>query len=219
MKKIIKYELSKDSLEEDIDKFIKKAKRGNFAWDSKYENEGLKIIKAYFRMIQEKFNKNEYDECKNCYYKLILFLFDSSRGDNKADFGYTDLLAKISNNFDKFIRNYFICLVKTCKPEELLEKVLEYIIKLKEYNFDSDKEILLSDLDKEKLEKLEEKMLEKTQGITKKDFDKQDILYFLIHLAGSQKNKDKYIKLCNQFKGIINEKELRYLKEDYKEYG
>src|SRR3989344_2374678 len=141
IKKVIKYELSKNSLEEDIDQFIEEAKLGNFAWDSKYENEGLKIIKAYFRMIQEKFNKNEYDECKNCYHKLILFLLDASRGDNNVDFGYEDLLAKRSDNFDKFIRNYFICLVKACESDELLEKVLEYATKIKEYGFDSDKEI------------------------------------------------------------------------------
>lgn len=218
IKKIIKYELSENSLEKDIDHFIKGAKRGKFAWDSKYENEGLKIIKAYFRMIQEKFNKNEYDECKNCYHKLILFLFDASRGDNNANFGYEDLLAKISDNFDKFIRNYFICLVKACKSDEFLEKVLEYAARLKEYGFNSDIEILLKNLDKEKLERLEKKMLEKTKDLAKNDENKQDILYFLIYLAGAEKNKDKYLQLCNQFKDILDERELNYLKGEYKEY-
>ena len=32
-----------------------------------------------------------------------------------------------------------------------------------------------------------------------------------------EKNKDKYIQLCNQFKGILDGEELTYLKDEYEE--
>ena len=53
--KIIKtcsYVLTEESLEKDIDRFIRDAKNGAYQWDYKYEHEGLKTIKAYFRMIR-----------------------------------------------------------------------------------------------------------------------------------------------------------------------
>ncbi len=70
--KIIKtYVLSEKTLERDIDKFIRDAKRGVYQYDYKYGLEGLKIIKVYFRMIQEEFNKQNYEVCKVCYKKII----------------------------------------------------------------------------------------------------------------------------------------------------
>lgn len=46
IKKIVRYdyELEENSLEEDIDKFIKKAKKGDYHMDKMYGNEGLKIM-------------------------------------------------------------------------------------------------------------------------------------------------------------------------------
>ena len=107
------YTLTEETLEKDIEGFIGKARRGNYSWDYKYDGEGLKIIKQYFRILNDKFKNEEYQECKVCYEKLILFLFDASSGKDKADFGYEDLLARITNDFDKYIKNYFICLFYT----------------------------------------------------------------------------------------------------------
>lgn len=215
--KTLKYKLTEGNIEKDIEKFILEARRGKFAWDYKYGNEGLKIIKAYFKMIQEKFDNNEFEECQKCYSKLILFLFDASRGDDKASFGYEDLLAKVSKDFDKLIKNYFICLIKVCDIENLAEKIAEYASKLKEYGFDSDKEILFQNLSKEQLKILEEKMLEKTVGMTKKDDGKHEIIYFLMSLTGVKKDKEKYILLCERFKGILDDKTFNYLKKEYEE--
>ncbi len=212
--KTVNYKLTEETLEKDIEKFVESAKRGDYHMDKMYDNEGLKIIKQYFKILNQKFKNNELEECKNCYHKLIPFLLIASNGENNL-FDYEDLLAKITNEFDKYIRNYFICLIKTCEIDELADKISEYASALDGYGFDSDKEILLKNLDKEKLEKLEEKMLEKTQGMTKKDIAKQEILYFLIYLAEVQKNKDKYIQLCNRFNNILNEKELASLKDEY----
>ncbi|MBI2672377.1 hypothetical protein HYX16_05570 [Candidatus Woesearchaeota archaeon] len=211
------YKLTEEILERDIDEFINEARKGCFSWDSKHANIGLRIIRQYFRILQEKFDNNKLKECLQCYHKLILFLFDSSTGKDKADFDYEDLLAKVSNNFDKFINNYFICLVKTCNIEELSEKIAEYASKLQEYGFESDKNILLENLNEEQLKELGERLLTKLNGITKKDKDKHYILYFLLDLVEKRKDKDKYMQLVNKFEGILDNEEVKYLREEYGE--
>src|SRR3989339_654147 len=100
--KTIKYKLTEETLEKDIDKFIELAKKGNYHMDKMYDNEGLKIIKQYFRILQDKFKNNEFEECKRCYHKLIPFLLIASSGDTDL-FDYNDLLAKIKDDFDIYI--------------------------------------------------------------------------------------------------------------------
>src|SRR3989338_4287861 len=184
------YKLTEETLEKDIDKFIELAKKGNFQMDRHYNGDGLKVIKQYFRILQEKFKNEEFEECKKCYHKLIIFCITASGGRHNNLFDYEDLLAKISKDFDSLVRNYFISLIKSSNIEELSEKVSEYSSILDIYGFDSDKEILLNSLSKEQLTQLEEKMLEKTQGTTKKDQDKQDIVYFLMSIAEVQEDKE-----------------------------
>ena len=60
-------------------------------------------------------------------------------------------------------------------------------------------------------------MLIKTEGMTKKDQDKQDIIHFLMSIAEIQENKEKYLELCERFRGIFNNKEFEYLKGEYEE--
>ena len=188
------YTLTEETLEKDIEGFIGKARRGNYSWDYKYDGEGLKIIKQYFRILNDKFKNEEYQECKVCYEKLILFLFDASSGKDKADFGYEDLLARITNDFDKYIKNYFICLVKTCDISSLSEK-----------------------LDSLMLDNLEKRMLIKTEGMTKKDYQKHALIYFLMDLAKKRGYKEKYSQLCENFRGILSEEEIKENIESYDE--
>jgi hypothetical protein len=220
MKAKIIYELTEETLEKDIDVFIEETKKGRYAWDSKYGNEGLCIIKQYFKILDKKFKNNEFQECEICYEKLILFCLDNSNPDRDEDlFGYADLLAKVSSNFDRFIKNYFVCLIKNCKIQELSEKVSNYASRLGDCGFDSDREILLKNLTKDQLSELEKLSLAKTAGMTKKDRGKQDIVYFFIWLAQSQKNKEKYLNLCERFKEILPKDEFDYLKGEYDEEG
>jgi len=214
--KTIKYKLTEENLEKDIDKFIELAKKGNYHMDKMYGNEGLKIIKQYFRILQNKFKNNEFEECKGCYHKLIPFLLTASTGDTDL-FDYNDLLAKIKEDFDQYVKDYFICLVKTCSLDELADKISEYAKTLDIYGFDSDKEVLLNNLNEEQLNQLEEKMLVKTIGMTDKDKKKHEIIYFLMSLAEVQEDKEKYLKLCERFRGVLTDKEFEYLKEEYEE--
>jgi len=62
VKVIKKYALSEETLEKDIDKFIVDAKNGAYHYDYRYGQEGLKLIKAYFRMIEEEFKRQNYVE-------------------------------------------------------------------------------------------------------------------------------------------------------------
>src|SRR3989338_11231324 len=175
--KAVKYKLTEETLEKDIDKFIEYAKEGDFHMDKMYENEGLRIIKQYLKILNEKFKNNELEECKNCYDKLIPFLLSASSAEGDL-FDYNDMLAMFSKDFDDYVRNYFICLVKTCSIDELADKISEYASTLDIYRFDSDKETLLNNLNKEQLNYLEEKMLVKTHGMTKKDEKRHGIIYF-----------------------------------------
>jgi len=211
------YKLTEETLEKDIEKFIEVARKGEFGWDYKFGGEGVRIIKQYFRLIHEKFDNKEYEQCKKCYKKLILFLFDASTGRDEACFGYEDLLAKISKDFNQFIKDYFICLVKTCDVEELANEVAEYSVKLRECGFESDKKILIQSLDKLSLENLMNRMLIKTEGMTKKDEDKQDIIYFLMEISEELEDKEKYLGLCERFKGILSDEEVNNLKREYDE--
>ena len=222
IRRVVKYnyELTEETLEKDIDKFIQKAKKGDYHMDKMYDNEGLKIIKQYLRILNEKFKNNEIEECKNCYHKLIPFLLSASSAEGDL-FDYNDMLAMLSKDFDDYVRNYYICLVKTCNIDELADKVSEYASSLDVYGFDSDsdsdKEILLNNLSKEQLNQLEEKMLGKIQGMTKKDSGKHDVIYFLMDLAQTRRDKSRYMSLCEKFKVVVDNKEYEYLKGEYED--
>jgi len=74
--KIIKkyeYKLSEGNLDKDIDKFIKEAKNGTYQMDHRYGQEGLKIIKACFRMIKDEFKNENYKVARDCYFENCLF--------------------------------------------------------------------------------------------------------------------------------------------------
>ncbi len=105
--KIIKtysYALSEETLEKDIDKFICNAKKGAYQFDYKYGQEGLKTLKAYFRMIEDEFKKQNYVVARVCYKKLMFLLLQTDYN----YFDYEDIVGKL--NFEKFISNCFTCL-------------------------------------------------------------------------------------------------------------
>ena len=213
------YRLTGGTLEKDIESFIEEVKDGKYDMDRHYKEYGLKMIKQYFRLLGTKFDNQEYEECKNCYGKLIIFLFDSSQGEIDADFGYEDLLAKASNDFDKLVGNYFVCLVKTCEIEELSDRVFEYASHLGGYGFDSDMRVLLSELDGNNLEIFWRRMLIKIEGMTKETQDKTDVVYFLMGIAEEQGDKEKYFGLCERLKSVVSEEEYECLKKEYGEDG
>jgi len=210
--KIVKYNyrLTEESLEKDIDKFIYDLRMIGLNIN------GLRIIKQYFKLIGEKFVRDEFEECARCYKKLILFLFDNSTGMSEVDFGYEDLLAKVSDDFDNFVEKYFISLVKVYSNEELANECYDYIIKLGEYGFNSEGDVLIRYLERKKLDDLIGLLLLKTEGMDKGDEEKQDVIYFLIGLFEEMGEEEKRLKLCERFKWILPEEEIDYLKRNNK---
>ncbi len=206
--KIIKtYALSKDSLEEDIDGFIRSAKKGAYQYDYKYGQEGLKLIKAYFRMIEIEFKKQNFTTAKSCYKKLMFLLLQMEYN----YFNYEDIVGKM--NFEKFIGNYFTCLIKLSNVEELFKEYLEYLKVKEDYYFESANRIILTQLpEKEKNEfvKLGEVESEK---VGEEEYAMHDLIYFQLELAKANKNKEKYIEICEKYKKIVDEEQ----KEEYEE--
>src|SRR3989344_647553 len=84
--------------------------------------------------LNKKFKNNELEECKRCYQKFIPFLIKASSAENDL-FDYEDLLAKITKDFDDYVKNYFICLVKTCSLDELSDRIARYASSLDIYGF------------------------------------------------------------------------------------
>lgn len=66
------YSLSEKTLEKDIDKFIRDAKKGAYQYDYKYGQDGLKLIKTYFRLIEEEFKKRILSNRKSLLQKAII---------------------------------------------------------------------------------------------------------------------------------------------------
>ncbi|MBU4245911.1 MAG: hypothetical protein KKE71_02615, partial [Nanoarchaeota archaeon] len=117
--KVIKqYTLSEESLEKDIDKFIINAKNGAYHYDYKCGQEGLKLLKAYFRMIEDEFKKQNYAECQKCYKKLMFFLLQNEYN----YFDYEDIVGKF--NFEKIVANYFLCLINAFSVEDIFKEYM-----------------------------------------------------------------------------------------------
>ncbi|MDI6737237.1 MAG: hypothetical protein QME12_01850 [Nanoarchaeota archaeon] len=202
--KIIKtysYALSEDSLEKDIDKFIRNAKNGDYQRDYYCGQEGLKTIKAYFRMIEEEFKKQNYDVAAACYKKLMFLLLQSENN----YFDYEDIVGKL--NFEKFIANYFACLHRICNVEELFNEYAEYLKVKDGYGFEADKAILegLSEDDGQKFISMAEK---EAENVKEGDYGKYDLIYFLLELAKAKKDRAKYNALCEKYEKLLDEEGL-----------
>src|SRR3989338_1950219 len=191
IKKTYEYALSKESLEKDIDQFIREAKNGAYQFDYKYEMEGLKIIKAYFRMIEDEFKKQNFEVARACYKKLMFLLLQCDCN----YFDYEDIVGKL--NFDKFIVNYFTCIINLCSVEELFSEYLQYLNVKKEYGFESAHETLISLLSKDKLAKFKSLVEKNAENVKEKDYALYDCIYFLLDLAKFNKDKKQYNEICD----------------------
>ncbi|HII14988.1 MAG TPA: hypothetical protein HA362_01635 [Nanoarchaeota archaeon] len=204
--KIIKtysYALSEDSLGKDIDKFIRGAKSGAYQFDYKYGQEGLKTIKAYFRMIEDEFKKQNYLIARICYKKLMFLLLQNDYN----YFDYEDIVGKL--NFEKFIANYFTCILNLCSVEELFKEYIEYLKAKPEYDFESaNKTILagLSDNDRERFISMVEK---EAENVKDGDYGLYSLIYFLLELARERKDRARYYALCDKYEKLLDEEGLK----------
>ncbi len=201
MKVIKTYALSEESIESDIDNFIKEAKKGAFQYDYKYGQEGLKILKAYFRMLEAEFKQNNFTVARTCYKKLLSFLLQKEY----EYFNYEDIMSKF--NSEKIIGFYFTCLIKTCPVDELFTEYLEYLKMKEDYYFESADNALLHELSENDLNKFIYLVKEQAENVKEKDYAMYDLIYFLLDLAKSNKNKEEYYQLCEKYEKIVGEEQ------------
>jgi hypothetical protein len=211
--KIIKtYALSEKTLEKDIDKFIRDAKNGAYQYDYKYGQEGLKIIKAYFRMINDEFKKQNFQDARACYKKLLSFLMQTDHN----YFNYEDILAKF--NSEKIVGLYFTCLIKTCNADELFHEYIEYLKFKEDYYFESAEKAIMEELDKETLDKFKALLLKEADKIGKEDYAMQDVLTFLMDIVKKKDKDEKMFKeLAEKFAPILEYDNAKDILEEYEE--
>jgi len=201
MKIIKQYTLSEENLEKDIDKFTRDAKNGAYQYDYKYGQEGLKLIKAYFRMIEEEFKKQNYRTARVCYKKLMFLLLQSKYN----YFDYEDIIGKL--NFEKFLAHYFLCLIKQCNIKEIFKEYLEYLKIKEDYYFASVHRAIFTGLEGKNLTFFVNLAEKEAKNIKEKDYAMHDVIYFLIDLAKLKKDKAGFNQLCAKYQGIVDEDE------------
>jgi hypothetical protein len=201
MKIIKQYKLSEENLEKDLDGFIMDAKNGAYQYDYKYGQEGLKLIKVYFRMIEEEFKKQNYQIARVCYKKLMFLLLQSEHN----YFNYEDIVGKL--NFDKFLTNYFICLIKQCNIEELFKEYLEYLKTKEGYYFEPVHKTIFTNLSEENLKGFVGLVEKTAENIKEKDYGMYDLIYFLLDLVKFRKDVAEFDRLCQKYKGFVDEDE------------
>jgi hypothetical protein len=206
MKVVKTYTLSEKSLGKDIEKFMSDAKRGTYQYDYKHGQEGLKILKAYFRMIEDEFKIQNYQTTRECYKRLLFFLLQ-----REYDyFNYEDIMSKF--NAEKIVGNYFACLIRLCSVAELYAEFLEYLKIKEDYFFESAEKAVL-DMPEDKLSAFLSLAKKDAEKITEKEYALHDLIYFLLTYAKKTKNKKEYFSLCEKYSEIVGEEQ----KGEYKQ--
>ena len=209
--KIVKtytYELSEKTLEKDIDKFVREAKKGAYQFDYKYGQEGLKIIKAYFRIIEDEFKKQNYAVARICYKKMMFLLLQCEYN----YFDYEDIVGKL--NFGKFLNNYFICLIKLCSTEELFREYIDYLKIKEEYHFDSVHKTLFANLSEDGLKHFTILVEKEAGNVKEKDYALYDLIYFLLDLAKFRKDGNTYDQLCEKHEKLVGDEQKEAFDEN-----
>ena len=199
MKITKKYALSEETLEKDIDAFIRNAKDGQYHYDYKYGMEGLRTIKAYFRMIKDEFKKQNYTECQACYKKILFFLLQTEEN----YFDYEDIVGKLK--FEEYVANYFTCMIKIFSVEELFREYMEFLKAKEDYDFVSLHKTILLNLPEEKLAEFKILAEKEAENIKEKDYAFYDVVYFLLDLAKLKKDRNQYDMLCDKYAHIVDD--------------
>ena len=214
MKVITKYEykLTEETLDKDIDKFIKETKQGAYQMDHRYGQEGLRMIKAYFRMIKEEFKKGNFKISKECYKKLMFLLLQN----DENYFDYEDIVGRL--NFKEYISDYFTCLLKLCTTEELFNKYLEYLKIKEEYYFEGAEKTITEGLKAEQFTQFKKLLEQKAEDIKHEDYAMHDILTFLLDIAKKkEKDEKRFIELALKFAPVFGYGDLKQFLEDYED--
>ena len=215
--KIVKkyeYKLTEETLDKDIDKFIKEVRKGAFEWDYKHGMEGLRIIKQYFKITQEEFDKGNFSQCKDCYKKLLYILFEE--GYENSYFGYEDIVGRSNLDFEKIIKQYFICLIRLHSVNELFHEFIEYLKKKQAYYFEAAEKTIATELSDKDSTRFKELLLLEAEKIGKEDYELHDVLTFLLDIA-KKKDEKEFLELAQRFAPALGYDTVNDFLEDYEE--
>ena len=120
-------------------------------------------------------------------------------------FDYEDIVGKL--NFEKFITNYFFCLIRLCSVEELFLEYTQYLNVKKEYDFEPAHETLISLLPKDELFKFKRLVESEAEKVKEKDYALYDLIYFLLDLAKYNKDRNQYYDICIKYKSLVGEEQ------------
>ena len=217
--KIIKkydYKLTEETLDKDIEQFIKEALKGAYTWDYKYGMKGLRIIKQYSKLIQQEFEQDNYKLCKICYQKLFMLLFGENS--NHSCFGYEDIVGRSKLDFNKIIKNYFLCLIKLHSVEELFKEYVEYLKVKEDYYFESAETTIMEGLDDKQFATFRKLLEQEAEQVKEKDYAMQDILTFLLDIAKKKEgDEEKFTELAMKYAPVLGYGDLNQFMEDYEE--
>jgi hypothetical protein len=152
-------------------------------------------------MIETEFKKNNFQVARICYKKLLFLLLPT----DYDYFNYEDIMSKF--NSDKIVGFYFTCLIKTCTAEELFQEYLQYLKAKEEGYFESADKALLNELSETELNKFISLVKNEAEKVKEKDYARYDLIYFLLELAKSKKDKEGYYQLCEKYEKIIGEEQ------------
>ncbi|MEK6817033.1 MAG: hypothetical protein AABY09_05440 [Nanoarchaeota archaeon] len=186
-------------MEKDLDKFIRAAKGGAYQFDYKCGGEGLKLIKAYFRMIEAEYKQDNYAVARACYKNLMFLLLQSDYN----YFNYEDIVGKL--NFEKFIGNYFTCLIHTCDADELFKEYVEYLKVKVDYGFDSAHVTIINSLPEPSLSRFMELVTKEAENVTEEDYAMHDMIDLLLDMAKSRSNKEEFDRLSKKYEHILGD--------------
>lgn len=199
--KIIKtYALSEKTLSNDIDKFIRDAKKGAYQYDYKYNQEGLKILKAYFRMIEQEVKKANYSEAIDTYEKLFGFLFQR----DYDYFNYEDIIGKFT--MEKYVGNYFYALIQN--KEDVFKKYIEYLKLTDEYYFESAFQTINVNLSEQELREFIEEVGERLKTVQTEEYCYYELADILVNYY-KHKDQTKYIELKEKYKDLVEEEDAK----------
>jgi len=163
-------------------------------------------------MIEDEFKKQSYQTARACYKKLMFLLLQSEYN----YFDYEDIVGKL--NFEKFLENYFICIIKSCSVEELFHEFIEYLKVKEDYYFPEAEKTILECLTTEQFAQFRILLEQKAKEIKHDDYAMQDILTFLLDIARKKEhNEEKFKELSMKFAPILGYGDLKQFLEDYED--
>ena len=126
-------------------------------------------------------------------------------------FDHEDIVGKL--DFEKFIVNYFICLIKLCSIEELFREYYEYLKIKEEYYFESVRKAFFTNLSEDTLKHFTKLVENGAENVREKDHAHYDYIYFPPDLAKFRKDRHTSNLLFKKYEKLVGEEQKKTFDE------